>query len=53
MPVWLSGDSTAFVKRNTNTGGSSPSTGSFAGWCNGNTGDFGSPFLGSNPSPAE
>ena len=28
LPVWLSGDSTAFVKRYTNTGGSSPSTGS-------------------------
>jgi len=28
MPMWLSGDSTAFVKRYTNIGGSSPSIGS-------------------------
>lgn len=29
MPAWLSGDSTTFVKWYTNTGGSSPSAGSF------------------------
>ena len=27
MPGWLSGDSTAFVRRDTNNGGSSPSPG--------------------------